>query len=49
MKEARAKIWTKINGSINDAKRCKLDAERDSEEICRERVLVDMYLEGILD
>ena len=49
MQEARAKFWTKINASINEAKICELDAKRDAEESRRERELMDMDLEGRLD
>ena len=45
MEKARANFWNKIYAVINEAKSCKSDAKRDSEEIRRERELMDMDLE----
>ena len=37
MEEARDGFWTKIAAAINEAKICKSGANRDSEQIKREK------------
>ena len=37
LEEARAGFWTKIAAAINEAKICKSGANRDSEQIKREK------------
>ena len=49
MEEARSKFWTKINATINEAKSCKSDTNRDAKEIQRKWKLASMEMEGGLD
>ena len=49
MEEARSKFWTKINATINEAKSCKSDTNRDAKEIQRKWKSASMEMEGGLD
>ena len=43
LEEARTKLWTKIDATINEAKSCELDSNRYTEERRREQEF--MYME----
>ena len=49
MEEARSKFWTKINATINEAKSCKSEAKKDTEESRREQKLMEVELDWSLD
>ena len=49
MEEARAEFRTKIAAAINEAKSCKSGANRDEEDIQREKEYTAVEMEGRLN
>ena len=49
LEKARADFWAKIDADINEAKSCKSEAKKDTEESRREQKLMEVELDWRLD